>query len=454
MDTNKNHGGGYPESCEQQEQLFMTEKTLDWLTYAGNDERKLLIQLTLYAYRDALGGTGLYNELNRRAGSIVPGSLSSALQFCEQSLVKIGAVEPESVEILRLGKIPDITTGFKATQAKEWFGLPFCGALLKWSNDYPELSLNMLGNTAGHNPNRAPITRFWTLYDLATSPETENPKSPSMSYLAEHLNITDNTRHHTVERLRQLGLVVKESAHIQNTRLFKIIQPEYMAGERKRPFDKLKPATQILFKAFREAYRQKDIWALDEFLGLLAEMNPDIDNLTFKRARTYLDLALAPSTSNLKGVVEDISGKQYEGYSKVSLRPEVSVAMSELVSIIDRFCVGDPDIMAKGRPQANKILNSPELFTKLYAKAYEKSNLANGDIALEQRVVKIIKLAGRTITTATIRNAYAEESGRNITLENISAILRKLVADGLLRVEIEPHSKLKQRNIPFYGPVI
>lgn len=429
-----------------------SETFVNLLNYAGNDERKLLILLSLNDSDQALGKTELYRKLEEKCDQNIPGDLSAPFQFCQSSLVKAGLVQPKKATALKFGKYPMEVSGFEITQHGKELGVPFAGALLEWSLNNPNLSLDqVLGHTGGNFDARAPYISYSTLYDLVTSPE--NPSGPSIVNLNPEPGISYKSSQNAIDRFKQVNIVDVESSFHENKRQFRIITPKYIEGERKRSFENLKEETKILFRSFEAAYKVKDLWGQDEFLRLVNEINPNLDENTVKNIRIRLENALAPQSYNLNGVIEDVSGKIYEGSSKVSLKAEKQTAVEKLVTIIDQFSDTDSLSVDKYITVAEAIYDDTNKVSSLYNKGYENSNQAVTDEKFERRIINIIRSSGELATTASITKEYSAESGRKINPQTVRSLLNDLISRDVISYEVLPKSKLKQQPVRHYSVV-
>jgi len=441
---------------EHHEQRVHGEEVLQWLAYAGNDERKLLLILALNKNNAPLGKSGLFQYMGNLTtpegipGSI-PGDLNAPFQFCEASLLKVGAVQETTTEVMRFGTLPEIVPAFEISPSPEEreFAVAFAGSMLDWSKRHPNFTLKVLGQTSSNNDNRAPLTRFWALYDLTTTPDS--PKSPSIVNIAKHLELSSNNRSNTVDRLRQLGVVRSENSFQENKRMFKIIQPDYITGPRKKPFENLGPDSKMLFSAFAKANEIKQTWGLSEFMDLVADMHPDATPEMLKKARARMHQVFVPGTYQYKGVVEAHDDRKYDANSKVELLPKAVEAIQELVTIIDKFYLGDPEIIESGKVLAKEIIDNPQTVATLYKKGYKKSNRA--DPQFGERLLGIMRQADSGFTNRELRDRYAAESGRNVDTRTVAAMIGQLSAAGEIEVRTVPTSRTNQQPVRYYSAI-
>ena len=102
---------------------------LQWLSHVGNDERKLLILLAMdYGTDQYYTGTTVLRELSDLAEVDVPSDRESVRSFMSKSLSKVDGVVP-----VKVGPPGRQTTVFELGSNGKTFGVPFAGALLKWS---------------------------------------------------------------------------------------------------------------------------------------------------------------------------------------------------------------------------------------------------------------------------------------------------------------------------------
>lgn len=428
------------------------EQSLEWLTFAGNDERKLLILLALDSANEPLGRSALYHELQARSAPYgIQGDLSAPFQFCGKSLARIGAVESAETIALMFGERPVTASGFAITSQGHEFGVPFAGALLDWSARHRELSLSeVFGNTASKSGTGAPLTRYAVLHDLAAAPDS--PEGPSVQYLAGHLAVSSETRQRTVDRLEGNGIVTVESTRRDNKRRFRITNPNYVEDRHHRSFDRLKPASKIIFNGLQAASQIKDVWGKDEFLNLLVALNPEIDEATVSTVRQRFAEALDPEPTYLKRNIERLDGRLYEAHSKVTIAPDKRQAVKELITVIDALCGNDQNTIDVAREKADEIFSDSEEVASLWKKAFESSNHAIHDEHFRQRIVQLVHAAGKSATVDSVRLSYHTETGRNIARQTMQKWLDRLVANGMLAVETSPpRTKLKRELTNHYS---
>ena len=428
----------YEQSNQTYEQLYNPEEVLKWLAYVGNDEKKLLTLLTIAGAGEPLGRTGLYKSLSSHAGPEgIPGVESGPIFACHKSIAKTGGINFTQTEIHR--PWPQIVPAVEITEVGKAM-VPFAGALLKWSLDHPELQLRSI---FGDN-SQSDLIRYQVLYDLALTPD--RTEDPSINSLAPHAKSSKSSRWSAIDRLKQAGILDKESILDDNKSIFTIVQPEYLRKERKRPFEKLLPETQLLFNSFKAAYNIKGEWTIEGFFRLIAELYPNADKQTVYQARQRLTHALVDSSHNLRGVVE-YSGGKYLDNTRVTIKPEKLEAITELVDIIDAFCSADKEAIEQGEQSARQIISSTEAVVTLYSKAYARSTKANRDSIFDKRLVEIIRNTGSMATAKTVRDAYIQETGRNISLKTINERLKGLSDYGILSAQPQPRSAFNRQPV-------
>lgn len=417
----------HPDSQEVQRD---TEMTLGWLAFAGHDERKLLAILALDQAKDPIGATAIFETIDELSGQhdIGPKKRTAALlrHLITASLVKYDAVQTSIIDsITGLGGTVQ-ATGFELNPIHRDFAVAFAGSLLKWSNDQPRLPLKLFGQTASTGNAPSPLSRFWVLADLTTTPETK--KGPAMSYLADKAKITNKAIDATVADLEHRGLVTKQSTRKKYDRQFTILQPHYIIGERKRPFEHLSDTTKLLYKGLEHAHSLKDVWAVDEFFEETAtQLAPSHEELA--ALRLQLHHVFKPGSKSLRGVIQ-AEARTYDALSKVSLSDDHAAAIADLVSIIDGFCVDFPAAITRGLADADAIMASPKSIASLYVKGSnnKKRYESASEPSFEQQISQVVIALGGSATANAIVESYIEQTGKHLSRGLVKNRLRALMA--------------------------
>lgn len=434
-----------------EQQSPLTDEVLPWVAHVANDERKLLILLTLANSDAPLSNSGVLEEMEHTAQSDLATERASINAFVKDNFYKVDAIEDSETTILRPSGHPITVPAYVLKEKAKELGIPLAGAILDWSYRHPDMSLKQVfGTSKGDKDVQSPLRRYYMLYDLITSPD--NPRGPSTVRLAEQFGVgSSKGRLVAANRLVDFGWLNKETISDTNNRQFEIVNPEYQTGRGKRPFDQLKPETQLTFNALKRASAVKQTWGVDEFFAFIDEHYPDTDPKVLHAAKKNIRHALMPDTTTLRGTIQDASGKLYDDGGKVELKEPFQEAILELVAIIDAFCSGDQQAIAHGRAMAQQIVQNPQAFTTLFMKARETSNYANQDPRIDERIRTIIEGAGSLMTEHAIRSMYREETGRNITPVVIRESLARLVDRAAIVEVVDNKAKYDQRKVPRFG---
>ncbi len=439
--------------AQEQETVSQVQETLDWLSHIGNDERKLLVLLTLWQSQQPLGSSGVLNEMERLAGDSLQTRSSRVGEYIEDNFHKVNAVTSRPEAIVRRDGHQPAMPMYDLTDRARAFGVPLAGALLGWSFRHPEMALKQVFCTSkGDASAQSPLRRYYLLYDLVTLPG--NPKGPSATQIAKDYEVGVYRNNLTaIDRLADFGWVKKSTTAQENTRQFRILDPQYKEGHGKRHFHSLKPETQLTYNALGQAHTLKDVWGVDEFFTFLNGLYPDADPSVLYKAKKNIRHSLSPNTTTFNGTIEDFAGKPYDDAGKVELEVQVSAAVQELISIIDGFCSGDVGMMNRGMASAQEIVTSPDEFSTLYGKATEVSNYANSDPEIDKRLQAIVEGAGAFLTSHVIRDIYFEVTGRNVTEGVIEEALAKLVKEGRIVQGVGHKEKYDRRKVSRFGSV-
>ena len=432
-----------PETINHEALADNNARVLDWLAFAGNDERKLLTILALNEADEPLGQTALSATVDKLAGDKVTGELKKLRQFCETTLGTVGAVESTDIIVISRngGRYPG--KGFYLNPKNKDFAVSFAGALTKWSYANPELSLSLLGSTQSNSPSdgaRAPIRRFWALYELATHPDDQ--KSPALISVARDMGIDPSVNVNMLKRLKQKGIVSHNSSRKEHAREFTIIDPEQKENDRWTQ-DNITDATRLLFDGFKAAHAIKPDWQMDEFIGFLAN-NSGADAEQIKIARIRLQDSFAPNSTYLTKNIR-VGDHQFNSGSRVELMPKYAEAIRDLVTIIDRFYSNDPEIMAEGTTAAEEIIHNHDAVTRLFLKGYIESKKPIDDVEFLEAMTSLIPKLGGSATMNALRDSYAVEFGRNISSVTFAQRMGALTVKGIVnfisvpqRVVVEP----------------
>jgi biotin operon repressor len=187
-------------------------ETMHWLSYAGSDERKLLILLTLAQLDEPIGTQQLISEMEVLAGESLPGKWSNVNNFLNKSLARTSSVEVVEMEMQRrIGATTSTYTSLVSGYQITGSGLEkieYAGSLLDWSFRHADFTLgSMLGQPDSKGNAPTAFNRYSLLKSLLEEP------SLSAAELAERLNLPEKMLVKSVISLRNHGIVSDDKGY-------------------------------------------------------------------------------------------------------------------------------------------------------------------------------------------------------------------------------------------------
>lgn len=418
-----------------------------WLNNVANHPGKLVTLLILSGSSVALSKGQLFGEVCERVGGEPPFSEGTLFDYC-RTMSKAGATRAVEATAV-VSHYPRIVEGFEATEQGKKEGYALAGLLLDWQIRNPELPLQkLLGITSNKVKGavHAPTLRMLAFSDLVERHQEQ--QGPSIDQLASAVDSKNSTKQAMVDTLTREGVFDFKSKKTENEREFTILDPEYIRKERQPRFDKLKPETQLIYKALGVAKKIRDEWKVDEFLRLAEALDSPVDPEVMNKVRSRLQHSLAPSTSGFKDAIQAKEGQVYSGQSLVKLKPEFLEPIRELVALFDGFAGGEPEVLQRGQKLAGELYDNPDALGWLLRYAFEISSKTENDPAKEQRILRIIE-EKPGITSKEITHRYREVRGKKVGL----SIVRNTLADSLkgytprAKVEVKRATPIKDTPV-------
>jgi len=422
-----------------------------WVGYAPNHEMKPAVMFGLLSAGKAVTQTGLANEINSLQAGLVGFSTASPQQFCEQSLQPAGFSEQTTVEYMKLGVCPTSARGDRLTDLGLERGIALGGDIAAWSLRNPDFTLaEVLGHTfpkrteqgVSHGELRYQILSNLAIHGrLAVTELTELSSDYSGTSAA-------------VKEMETEGILVVGRSHVTNSRTFEIINPEYVVGERKRPFEKLVPERQFMFRTLRIANKLRSTWQLDEFLDLAEAVENDPELL--QKLSNLIQHLLAPSIEGTQHNIRNVSGPLYndgDKYTGVKIADKVKPAVEELVGIVSSHIAEEPAAILGGTDNALRIMESPEDMAELIAKPRRRSSLVIKDPDFGDRLTDIVNDASGPLDAKAIHDAYEKMAERKVGVHTITIRLWDLVKSGAVNAQVRPRIIGKTQAAPLYYTV-
>jgi len=412
---------------------FGEREFFGFINGGANHELKLLTGAILLSNPEVpYSNSALSQELIGRQGEAVVWKVSSGTpaQYCNRSLEPIGAVVKTEV----IGKKGKPVIGYQAEPLHREAKLACTGALLGWSLDYPDLSLQQsFGATQSSSMVRTPEIRYrvytallanrggLTISDIFTSLKGEGyPNYESM-----------NTQ---LTRMQELGLVALRTTYGEDHAVI-IEHTSYDAL-----FGTLEDAmaeTQAAYAAIRQV-GQGETTSVNEIISKALEVDPAI-NATLLRSKLLSGLHFG----GYPGLA--VVGEPQTQRSAVTLAPKAKKPIRDLHKRLEAVRDGD----YSGIETATDIIGDTESFRTLVAKAKRFSPLvmgkALGHQLLESQLISIVSAPGG-VTVRQARNALITQYGRDIAGHTVRAALAAMVRHGKIASDTiakSPHSKKK-----------
>lgn len=346
-------------------------KIFDLLSSVGNGEHKAL---ELIAMREGViySRNALYQEImdHQEQNNRWKMSKSTPFDHCSDSLSSIGLVTRETLS-------PDGSAwGYQITEYGLRTGVPFAGALLKWSHEHPDFSLHkMFGSTQSKiirdeqslDKKRAQETRYKIFWEISTNP-TNRIRTTD---IANGINEGTGHTHSHLMPLKKNGVIFYESVeHGQPAVYFKLKEGVPTGGA--TSFSADKSLSEGVYDLIRQRYRV--VLSGEEIANMLIQQYPKYRDLSKKYLITRISNIL--SYFEKQGYVEREKFSRYFK-SEIALSDEQRRAVLSLVNFIDNFKNGDIGTIKEGKEFAQRALNDPKLFSELMLKAKEASPYAN-----------------------------------------------------------------------------
>lgn len=422
-----------------------------WVGYVPNHEMKPVVMLGLLSADQPVTQTGLANEINRLQANLISFSTASPQQFCEKSLQPAGFSEKSSVEYMKLGLYPTSAHGDRLTDLGLERGIALVGDIATWSLLNSDITLaEVLGRTA-QKRTEGGVTHGELRYQILSNLALHGRLAVSeLTDLSSDYSGTSAA----VKEMETEGILEVGRSHVSNSRTFEILNPEYEIGERKRPFEKLVPERQLMFRTLRIASKFRKTWQLDEFLDLAeaVENNPEL----LQKLSNMIQRLLAPSFEGTQHNIRNVSGPLYndgDKYTGVKIADKVKPAVEELIGIVRSHIAEEPAAILSGTDNALRIMESPEDMAELIAKPRRRSSLVIKDPDFDNRLTDIVNDASGPLDAKAIHDAYEKMAERKVGVHTITIRLWDLVKSGVLKAQVRPRVIGKTQAAPLYYTV-
>ncbi|HSW78476.1 MAG TPA: hypothetical protein VLF88_00445 [Candidatus Babeliales bacterium] len=420
------------------------QKFFDLLNSAGNHEAKLLTAMVILSSPElSFSAWRIYREMIERQGSQVEWNVDRKLpiQYCSRSLEPIGTVVKGEVTNSRGNEV----TVYSASEFGRMYGLGFCEVALGWSLDYPELPLiDVFGATNSKGDVRSPEVRY-QIYKILL----DKPDGISVKELRDRLDtigyegLSDIKK--KVSMIAQNGLVTYQSKSSKHNPTFELASQDAMPSE--LPHSDRSIETKAVYAALRALGSEDEtIVSLDQIIGMVTNLNPEADLV---RVRRILIAAYAKDGSfPVLSAYRRTSGER----SNVKLNPDYKKAISELVERLEHF--RQEPIEFLHAQKAGDIINNPELFSQLMAKARNSSRVYRSHTeppsVFHQEMIAISTEVG-PISISGLQRLLKSKFNRKMSADAIRETANRLAESGELTVkDLQPDSS-KKRTRRFFS---
>lgn len=346
--------------------------------------------------------------------------------YCKDSLSPIGLVTKEAIN-------PDLSVyGYQITEYGKQTGIPLAGLLLKWSLEHPDFSLYKMFASTGskvqrqepEDKKRAPEIRYRLFWELVTNPNSSMRKAD----LTQGLREDPTTIHDHLDSLRNMNVISYESRERREPYSFYKFR-EDAPPEPPTPYRRMTTLTIKVYDLLKENPDQE--FSAEDLLTVLTQNFPEYKEKSFV-------------LSAIRHIATCFEHQGYVGrkkyrkslQSEIILSPEQREVILSLVSFLDRFQRGDPQVLQQGKEFAERIAADPERFSVLMRKAKEVSSFAN-KVSREETYADMLSIIQQSVgnTGREIQEKLGIAYDRRLNLRTVYLYLRELVQQGKLIAE-------------------
>lgn len=397
-------------------------KIFDLLSSVGNGENKAL-EIIVMKKGVIYPKAALYYEVMNHQAKDKRWEMGRTVPFthCEKSLSPIGLVTKEAIS-------PDGSSwGYEVAEYGLQTGVPFAGALLKWSYEHPRHSLyKMSASTSSAtikdeqslDKKRAPETRYKIFWEIATNPSNRI----RLTDIKEALNEEGSLIHAHLQNLGRNGIISYEATE-QGKSFAYFRRKENVVDEGIKQYKHQKTLSRNIYNSLAHEYL-----SVEEMVDRIIKQYPEYEN--FNKKSLSHTVAGILSYFEKQGHVERKKFKS-DFQSELTLSDEQKEAVVSFVDLIDKFKNGDRQTIDQGREFAQKVANDSQLFTELMLKAKEASPMANKTSreGSYSYIMSILQYYPDS-TVNQIMQRLEEDYDKKISLHSVSNLLRYLTGEG------------------------
>jgi|GEM_PF-1875831 len=407
----------------------------DLLSGFGNHEGKLAVNALLaWQSGQSFRTTELFTEILDRQGDVIGWrpETSGPAGWCRHSLIPAGTVVQQRVKYGKRGAtVYGANTKEPAVVAQ---GFALSGALMKWSLDYTDTSVQILGQTGKKGGYRTPELRYGILQVLAAQETDEPLANPEITTMLNDPRFRKTDVIKNVSDLGRAGVLEVATFDAAQDATLEIISPDYW--HRHIAFEELKPETQLVYRTIRTLWDNgKREITFQDFIETATALDPAVSIPSLRRhywaEKTGDHQTLLPGLRVASRTIES------QKRSGAAIKPMFRQAFVDLVGHVEAVR-SDPASWAGYQKTAKAILKDPPSMSALFAKAKEFSSQATIHLepaeAMGDHITTILQQHG-ALNAAEIQAKLTEQGAREVTPTSIRAYLRGLADKGVVAVE-------------------
>jgi hypothetical protein len=423
---------------------------MDFLNYLGNHEIKLVLAAMLATRPDESFDSGQLRSQFIAAQGPDPAwdkaiIYTSLPRYVEHSLAKCGAASVSREETDGSGRA---SLRYQGDAERAPRVLAFGGAVLGWSLDYPEMSLQQILGRQSDDKQPSPETRHEIYAHLLSDPSNGTSTAKIFHGFGlpgyQWLDVT-----HQVYRLEQLGIVditSNKMLHYNPTFTLDGGTNHFVAKSAEAGTT---PEQRILYLALNSLVRDTPAtYNLQDFIDACGRIDIG-EPYDLSRVRRLL---VQNRTKNTRiGLRFDNTDHNPADYTTVVMSPRYVEPITDLCSRL--AALDDPELAALYRGQGANIIANKDAVKRLVAKGRRFSvRVRSWDQPneLSAKLLEMVRdLGSVSVKQATTTLAATEDVVWD--LETVSSALRRLATAGQLQTTKVQPDPSKKRTVTHYG---
>ncbi len=431
----------------------LSPATMEFITGAANHEAKLLLELYFAQTAGLLGELKLTQSFREFLGPEAEWCPSdeSLARYCDDSMGAVAQVVRRKINTHT--KIA--LSGFELCEDRLDLGVPMAAGLLRWSLDYPDVSLQrLLGGTRSNSQVRTPQFRTQTLFALVRAARplsiseiagVEHLPNDSQEYKNKIISIDNSVR-----RLEIEGLLTVKRQITDNQTQFDIVPLSRQINPRS-----LLVAGIYAYRTLCESRSQssfKMLECLDFIEAWMASRGEPTDKAEL---RQQLNDTLCRTGSErhqrwLPGLKRNEKFSE-TGLTSVALVEDFRQALTDFVGILQAIDGQADETIRNGYALAEEIAGNDAYKGMLINKAHRFSHDANSQPHAETcaQILALVAEEG-TLSVAALHRLYVHRY-RKVGASLIRNATRLMADDQLLRVDTQPVSDSRRHPAHFFS---